>query len=201
MKHIYKQGQPNQPTFVLLHGTGGDETDLLPLAEVLDGTYNVLSIKGEISENGMARYFKRHGEGQYDVEDLQLQGQKIASFIQASATTYGFDINNVIFVGFSNGANMAIHLMLRDDTPFINGLLFAPLYPIPVESHKDFSEGFVFLSMGKRDPIVPLAQSERVHRLFEAQHAQPAIHWVESHQITEQAVEAARTHLATYKMK
>ena len=59
MEHIFKQGQPDAPTFILLHGTGGDENDLLPLAQVLNPDYNVLSIRGEVSENGMNRFFKR----------------------------------------------------------------------------------------------------------------------------------------------
>lgn len=74
MKHIFKQGEQGKPVFLLLHGTGGDERDLLPLAEMLDPSYNVLSVKGEISENGMARYFKRRAEGDYDLEDLEYRG-------------------------------------------------------------------------------------------------------------------------------
>lgn len=72
MEHIFREGEANAPTLILLHGTGGDESDLLPLSQLLNPKYNVLSIRGEVSENGMNRFFKRHGEGQYDIEDLNF---------------------------------------------------------------------------------------------------------------------------------
>ena len=118
MKHIFKQGAQGKPVFLLLHGTGGDERDLLPLAEMLAPTYSILSVKGEVSENGMARYFKRLGEGQYDLEDLEYRGQELFQFIEESSKEYGFKLEDVIPVGFSNGSNMAINLILREQTPF-----------------------------------------------------------------------------------
>ena len=140
MKHIFKQGAQGKPVFLLLHGTGGDERDLLPLAEMLDPTYSILSVKGEVSENGMARYFKRLGEGQYDLEDLEYRGQELYQFIEESSKEYGFNLEDVIPVGFSNGSNMAINLILREQTPFQKALLFAPLYPLDLENnHKDLS--------------------------------------------------------------
>ena len=71
MEHIYRPGKDNAPTLILLHGTGGDETDLIPLGTALNPNYNLLSIRGEVNENGMNRYFKRLAEGVYDEEDLE----------------------------------------------------------------------------------------------------------------------------------
>ena len=124
MKHIFKQGPHGKPVFLLLHGTGGDERDLLPLAEMLAPTYSILSVKGEVSENGMARYFKRLGEGQYDLEDLEYRGQELFQFIEESSKEYGFKLEDVIPVGFSNGSNMAINLILREQTPFQKSIAF-----------------------------------------------------------------------------
>ena len=193
MKHIFKQGEQGKPVFLLLHGTGGDERDLLPLAEMLDPSYNVLSVKGEISENGMARYFKRRAEGDYDLEDLEYRGQELYDFIKESSKEYEFNLEDVIPVGFSNGSNMAINLILRESTPFQKALLFAPLYPLDLQDNqKDLSNFKVFLSMGKQDPIVTQEQSERVIEIFKERDAEVHETWVNSHEITQKAVLAAK---------
>lgn len=193
MKHIFKQGEQGKPVFLLLHGTGGDERDLLPLAEMLDPSYNVLSVKGEISENGMARYFKRRAEGDYDLEDLEYRGQELYDFIKESSKEYEFNLEDVIPVGFSNGSNMAINLILRESTPFQKALLFAPLYPLDLQDNqKDLSNFKVFLSMGKQDPIVTQEQSERVIEIFKERSAEVHETWVNSHEITQEAVLAAK---------
>ncbi|WP_426381641.1 methylhydroquinone degradation carboxylesterase MhqD [Mammaliicoccus lentus] len=193
MKHIFKQGEQGKPVFLLLHGTGGDERDLLPLAEMLDPSYNVLSVKGEISENGMARYFKRRAEGDYDLEDLEYRGQELYDFIKESSKEYEFNLEDVIPVGFSNGSNMAINLILRESTPFQKALLFAPLYPLDLQDNqKDLSNFKVFLSMGKQDPIVTQEQSERVIEIFKERGAEVHETWVNSHEITQKAVLAAK---------
>ncbi|WP_239724268.1 MULTISPECIES: methylhydroquinone degradation carboxylesterase MhqD [Mammaliicoccus] len=193
MKHIFKQGEQGKPVFLLLHGTGGDERDLLPLAEMLDPSYNVLSVKGEISENGMARYFKRRAEGDYDLEDLEYRGQELYDFIKESSKEYEFNLEDVIPVGFSNGSNMAINLILRESTPFQKALLFAPLYPLDLQDNqKDLSNFKVFLSMGKQDPIVTQEQSERVIEIFKERGAEVHETWVNSHEITQEAVLSAK---------
>ncbi|MBF0842135.1 alpha/beta hydrolase [Staphylococcus lentus] len=193
MKHIFKQGEQGKPVFLLLHGTGGDERDLLPLAEMLDPSYNALSVKGEISENGMARYFKRRAEGDYDLEDLEYRGQELYDFIKESSKEYEFNLDDVIPVGFSNGSNMAINLILRESTPFQKALLFAPLYPLDLQDNqKDLSNFKVFLSMGKQDPIVTQEQSERVIEIFKERGAEVHETWVNSHEITQEAVLAAK---------
>ncbi|WP_422404151.1 methylhydroquinone degradation carboxylesterase MhqD [Mammaliicoccus sp. JADD-157] len=193
MKHIFKQGEQGKPVFLLLHGTGGDERDLLPLAEMLDPSYNALSVKGEISENGMARYFKRRAEGDYDLEDLEYRGQELYDFIKESSKEYEFNLEDVIPVGFSNGSNMAINLILRESTPFQKALLFAPLYPLDLQDNqKDLSNFKVFLSMGKQDPIVTQEQSERVIEIFKERGAEVHETWVNSHEITQEAVLAAK---------
>lgn len=195
MEHIFKQGQAQAPTFVLLHGTGGNEHDLLPVAELLDPSYHALGVRGNVSENGMNRFFKRHGEGNYDVEDLKFRAHELHQYIQKAAQHYGFDINHVILVGFSNGANIAIELLLNADMPYRKGLLFAPLYPLDVDTHLDLSQKSVFLSMGENDPIVTVQQSHDVEQLFKQRGAHVTSYWVNSHELTRDAIEAAKATL------
>ncbi|WP_326008239.1 alpha/beta hydrolase [Staphylococcus haemolyticus] len=173
MEHIYRPGKDNAPTLILLHGTGGDETDLIPLGTALNPNYNLLSIRGEVNENGMNRYFKRIAEGVYDEEDLEYRGQRLLNFIYEAAEQYQFELNRTALVGFSNGSNIAINLMLRDTAPFKKALLFAPLYPIDASTSKDMSDVDVLLSMGKMIQSYPLIKvnmlliylSNWVHRL------------------------------------
>ncbi|WP_204193435.1 alpha/beta hydrolase [Staphylococcus sp. GDY8P47P] len=185
MEHIYRPGKDNAQTLILLHGTGGDETDLIPLGTALNPDYNLLGIRGEINENGMNRYFKRLAEGVYDEEDLDYRGQRLLDFIYDAAERYHFDLTTTVLVGFSNGANIAINLMLRDTAPFKKALLFAPLYPIEVTTSKDMSDVEVLLSMGKHDPIVSMDQSAHVMNLFKQQGAHVTEVWVNSHEITQ----------------
>lgn len=195
MEHIFKQGQAQAPTFVLLHGTGGNEHDLLPVAELLDPSYHALGVRGNVSENGMNRFFKRHGEGNYDVEDLKFRAHELHQYIQTAAQHYGFDINHVILVGFSNGANIAIELLLNADMPYRKGLLFAPLYPLDLDTHLELSQKSVFLSMGENDPIVTVQQSHDVEQLFKQRGAHVTSYWVNSHELTRDAIEAAKATL------
>ncbi|MTV19226.1 methylhydroquinone degradation carboxylesterase MhqD [Staphylococcus delphini] len=192
MEHIFKQGEPSKPTFVFLHGTGGDENDLLPLAEILDPTYNVLGVRGNVSENGMNRFFKRHGEGQYDVEDLKFRTTELHEFLENAADKYNFDLDKVVLVGFSNGSNIAISLMLNENMPYKKGLLFAPLYPLDVPEDLDLSGKSVYLSMGKNDPIVPVEASEHVRAIFKDRGAEVTEYWVNSHELNQATVLAAK---------
>ncbi|MFH0716204.1 alpha/beta hydrolase [Staphylococcus delphini] len=192
MEHIFKQGEPSKPTFVFLHGTGGDENDLLPLAEILDPTYNVLGVRGNVSENGMNRFFKRHGEGQYDVEDLKFRTTELHEFLENAADKYNFDLDKVVLVGFSNGSNIAISLMLNENMPYKKGLLFAPLYPLDVPEDFDLSGKSVYLSMGKNDPIVPVEASEHVRAIFKDRGAEVTEYWVNSHELNQATVLAAK---------
>uniref|UniRef100_UPI00351F67A4 alpha/beta hydrolase n=1 Tax=Staphylococcus aureus TaxID=1280 RepID=UPI00351F67A4 len=102
MEPIFREGQKGAPTLILLHGTGGDEFALLPLGEALNENYHLLSIRGQVAENGMNRYFKRLGEGVYDEEDLEFRGQELLACIKEAAERYEFDIEKAVLVGFSN---------------------------------------------------------------------------------------------------
>lgn len=181
--YIYKEGKPGRPVVILLHGTGGDENNLLPVADILDSDATIVSIRGNVSENGMNRYFKRHGEGHYDVEDLMQRGKDLYAFIEELAKKHDFALEDAVYFGFSNGSNIAINMLLLDNAKIDKGMLYAPMYPVEVDSTSDLTGAKVFLSMGKRDPIVPLAESQRVIKLFTDLNAEVTEFWVESHEL------------------
>lgn len=191
-EYIYNEGKAGKPVFILLHGTGADERNLLPVAEVLDAEATVFSIRGNVSEQGMNRYFKRHGEGQYDVEDLMKRGQELKQFIEEKAEEYGFALENAIYIGFSNGSNIAINMMLLDDSKVNKGMLFAPMYPIDTEEVKDLPDTKVYLSMGENDPIVPRAESDRVINIFKDLGADVTEFWVNSHELNGETLLAGK---------
>lgn len=108
MKHIFKQGiNSKKPVLLMLHGTGGTEEDLLPIAEMIDPEASVLSVRGSVLEQGMPRFFKRLREGVFDIEDLAVRTKELNNFLDEAAEEYAFDRKNIIAIGYSNGANIA----------------------------------------------------------------------------------------------
>ncbi|GAB4075212.1 alpha/beta hydrolase [Barrientosiimonas marina] len=196
MEYIYREQKKGAPVFVLLHGTGGTETDLIPLAEMLDSEYNILGIRGNVQENGMNRFFKRYGEGQYDWEDLAFRGEELYDFIVEKAKEYAFKLEDTVLVGFSNGSNIAIQMMLQHPHTFKKAALFAPLYPTSVTEKQDFSDVDVFLSLGVGDPIVSEAESNRVIDLFKERNANVTTTWVKGHNLSQDAALKAREWLS-----
>ncbi len=110
MKYIFREGNSEQ-TLLLLHGTGGNEEDLLPLSDLIDPEANVLSVRGNVNENGMNRFFRRLAEGVFDEEDLIQRTNELNHFLDEKSKEYGFDRNQIYAVGYSNGANIAGSLL------------------------------------------------------------------------------------------
>lgn len=149
-------------TFLLLHGTGGDENDLLPLAHDLDPTAAVLSPRGKVRENGMPRFFRRLAEGVFDVEDVIKRARELADFVEVAATRYEFDPQRVVAVGYSNGANIAAAILLLRPKIFSGAVLFRAMVPLVPPALPDLSDVAVFLSAGASDPIVPTENVEQL---------------------------------------
>lgn len=191
-EYIYEEGKENHPILILLHGTGGDERSLLAATEVLDSDATVLSIRGNVSEKGMNRYFKRHGEGQYDWEDLKQRGKELYEFIEDLSEEYGFALEDAIYLGFSNGSNIAMNILLREETKVNKGMLFAPMYPREIEKELDLSNRELYISMGKNDPIVPLEESQRVIKIFDDSGASVTDYWVNSHELNQATLIAGK---------
>ena len=186
MKAIYQQGAADAPVLVLLHGTGGDEQSLLEVGKALDPQASLLGIRGNVLENGMPRYFKRLAEGVYDEADLALRGDELAD------KEYNFSLAQVVLVGYSNGANIAIRLLLNDSDHFKKAILYHAMYPVENVPTNSLPDTHVFLSFGRNDPIVSLADSAYVQEIFTSRGAVLSTVWTPSHQLTYEEVEHSR---------
>ena len=135
MNFIYRfeAGAKNSPTLLLLHGTGGNETDLIEFGRAIAPRGNLLSPRGNVLENGMPRFFRRFSHGVFDLEDLKFRTKELLEFIEASAKKYGFDRENVIAMGYSNGANIAATLLLLHERSLAGAILFRPMMTLAPE--------------------------------------------------------------------
>lgn len=194
MKHIFRQGSNlKKPTFLLLHGTGGTENDLLPLASHIDPEASVLSVRGNVSENGMPRFFKRLAEGVFDMEDLKARTEELNDFISKAAKEHGFDRENVIAVGYSNGANIAANLLFSYSDALKGAILHHPMVPDRDTELPDLTGVPVFIAAGTNDPICPAEESTGLENLLRGAGAQVQLHWENyGHQLTMPEVEAAK---------
>ncbi|HWQ54964.1 MAG TPA: alpha/beta hydrolase [Bryobacteraceae bacterium] len=187
----------NAPIALLLHGTGGNEDDLLPLGQRLLPGAAILSPRGQVLENGMPRFFRRFAEGVFDVDDLKRRTDELAVFIDLARLQYGLGERKVVAVGYSNGANIAASLILRHPGYVSAAVLFRAMVPFRPEMPPALAGVSVLLAAGRNDTIVPAASTGELVRIFEAGGAQVAVHWHEGgHELGEDDVEAARFWLA-----
>jgi len=142
-------------TLLLLHGTGGNETDLISFGRALDSEAALLSPRGKVLEHGMPRFFRRIAEGVFDQEDLVRRTHELADFIQQAALKYGFDPRQLTAVGYSNGANIACSLLLLRPGTLRAAALLRPMVPLIPEQPPDLSGVPVLISAGSQDPIIP----------------------------------------------
>lgn len=193
MKHVFNKGtNDNKPTLLLLHGTGGNELDLLPIAGMIDEEASVLSVRGNVLENGMPRFFRRLAEGVFDIEDLIFRTKELNEFLDEAAVKYGFDRHNVIAVGYSNGANIAASLLFHYQNALKGAILHHPMVPRKGIELPDLTGTPVFIAAGTNDPICPPTESEELQSLLEKANAKVELHWENrGHQLTLQEVEAA----------
>lgn len=142
------------PALLLLHGTGGDEHDLLPLRDHLSPGAAVLSVRGTVLENGMPRFFRRLREGVFDEDDLRRQADDLAKFVVTASEAYGIPDRSLVAVGFSNGANIASAIMLRRPELLAGAVLLAAMVPYAEPPAADLSSTLVIISNGARDPMI-----------------------------------------------
>jgi predicted esterase len=199
--HVFQPpGEAGAPTLLLLHGTGGNEQDLLPLAGVLSPSAGILSPRGKVLERGMPRFFRRLAEGVFDLEDLRHRTVELADFVEAAANHYGFAMQRVMAVGFSNGANVAASLLLLRPTVLAGAVLFRAMVPLEPETLPVLPQTPVLLSNGRRDPIVPAAQAERLAVLLRDAGADVTVAWQPAgHELTPSDATAAREWLASHQ--
>lgn len=162
LNYIYKAaGNSAAYTLLLLHGTGGDERDLLPLAENFGNNYNILSLRGNVTENGMPRFFRRLGMGVFDEQDLHFRTDEMVVFIKGLSEKEGFDASKIIALGYSNGANIAGATLVQYPDFLAGAILYRPMQPfkekITAGPQKQVP---VFFSSGKMDSTVHTADTQ-----------------------------------------
>lgn len=185
MKHIYNEGtKNNDTTLLLLHGTGGTERDLLSLAHFIDPSANVLSVRGNVLENGMPRFFKRLAEGVFDEADLIARTEELNNFITTAANDYGFNRDNVIAIGYSNGANIAASLLFHYKDALHGAVLHHPMVPRRHIQLPNLTDKNVLITAGKQDPMCPPEESEELHDLLQKAGAKVETFWTDGgHQL------------------
>lgn len=204
MKHIFKQGiNSKKPVLLMLHGTGGTEEDLLPIAEMIDPEASVLSVRGSVLEQGMPRFFKRLREGVFDIEDLAVRTKELNNFLDEAAEEYAFDRENIIAIGYSNGANIAGSLLFHYEQSLKGAVLFHPMVPrrdIKVPNAQGIP---IFIGAGVNDPICPADETKELTTLLQGAGATVDVHWESfGHQLTRTEVEAAKAwYRRTYESK
>jgi len=185
-------------TFLLLHGTGGNEEDLISLAYELDQSAAILSPRGKVLENGVApRFFRRLTEGVFDVEDLKFRTNELANFVKNASNTYGFDMDHLIAVGYSNGANIASSMLLLRPEVLSAAILFRAMVPLLPQVLPDLTNKHIFMSSGLHDPIIPKQETERLIGLFKKAGAKVSLHWQNSgHELRMNEINTAREWLS-----
>ena len=190
--HEFVPGNSNR-TLLLLHGTGGNERDLIPLGRELDPNASLLSPRGKILENGMPRFFRRLAEGVFDLEDLKTRTLELADFVTASARHYKLAANHIVGVGYSNGANIAASMLLLRPEIMHAAILFRAMVPLIPDKLPDLSSVRVWISAGDQDPIIPASEAKRLAELLRSAGADVTIRFAKAaHGLTSDDVTTAR---------
>jgi phospholipase/carboxylesterase len=194
-RHRFVAGREESAlTLLLLHGTGGDENDLLPLGRELLPGANLLSPRGKVLEHGMPRFFRRLAEGVFDEEDLKLRTQELARFVGEASERYRLDPTKLFAVGFSNGANIASSLLLSFPAVLRGALLLRPMVPFEPDTLPELSGVRVFVAAGELDQMVPRENTERLVELLRSCGAEVELRWQRrtGHGLATEEVEEAK---------
>jgi phospholipase/carboxylesterase len=196
--HRFVPPERDDPTtLLLLHGTGGDENDLLPLGRMLDEEAALLSPRGKVLENGMPRFFRRLSMGVFDEEDLVRRTHELAGFVEEATSEYGLDPQRFFAVGFSNGANIAASLLLLHPGLLAGAVLLRAMVPFEAETPPDLQGTPVYLAAGRSDQMVPPESTERLAKLLQEAGAEVTLDWQPGgHGIGRAEIEGARAWLA-----
>jgi phospholipase/carboxylesterase len=180
-------------TLVLLHGTGGNEEDLIFLGKKIEPNASILSPRGKVLENGMPRFFRRLSEGIFDLEDLRIRSHELADFIQKCSLHYKFDLEKTIAIGFSNGANISVSMLFLRPEVIKGAILFRAMVPFIPDPLPNLSSKKILLSSGLEDPIVSRNETENLFRLFQKTNAIITLKWQpSSHNLIQEDIVVAK---------
>jgi phospholipase/carboxylesterase len=190
-KHRIRPGAPGAPILFAFHGTGGDENQFFDFAARLMPQATIVSPRGDVSEGGALRFFRRKAEGVYDMDDLAIRRDALAAFVAAhrdeakAGAVYG--------LGYSNGANILAAMMLENGALFDGAVLMHPLIPWAPAANAALKDRDIVITAGRRDPICPPAETQALADYFSAQGAAVKLEWHEGgHDIRPNEVEAAQ---------
>lgn len=196
-EHRWRPRSGAAETLLLLHGTGGDEDDLVPLGQAIAPEANLLSPRGNVLEHGMPRFFRRVAEGVLDVEDLKLRAHALADFVALAAKTYGFDPARVTAVGYSNGANVALGVLFERPETLRRAVLMRAMVPYEPAGGLDLSAKEVLLLAGERDPYSRAPVTDRLADLLRARGARVAASYARAgHELTQEDLGKAKEWLS-----
>jgi predicted esterase len=197
--HEFIPGTSNR-TLLLLHGTGGNERDLIPLGRELDPNASFFSPRGKVLENGMPRFFRRLAEGVFDLEDLKHRTNELADFVAAGVQHYGISSGNVVAVGYSNGANIAASMLLLRPEILSAAILFRAMVPLIPDTQPNLSDARVWIGAGMYDPIIPTSEVKRLAEILRTAGADVSTRYFQaSHELTPADVEAAKDWLTALR--
>lgn len=195
--HRLKAGAPGKPILFTFHGTGGDENQFFDFGARLLPEATIVSPRGDVSEHGAARFFRRTGEGVYDMADLARATDRMAAYVSGLAAEYG--ASRVLGLGFSNGANILANVLIEHGDLFDAAVLMHPLIPFQPKDNARLEGRRVLITAGERDPISPAPVTKALADYFARQNAEVTLEWHPGgHDIRPNEIEAIRTFLAPY---
>ena len=176
-QHVFEPGtDPSAPPLLLLHGTGGDEHELLTTGHSLSPGSALLSPRGDVSEHGNLRFFRRLAEGVFDYADVDKRTRALADFAAAAAAHYDFDSSRLVALGFSNGANIAASMLLLRPESLSGAILLRPMVVLDPPQVPSLAGKRLLISSGTQDPIVPPDHPPRLAEIFRRASADVTLH-------------------------
>ncbi|MFL5481486.1 MAG: alpha/beta hydrolase [Gemmatimonadaceae bacterium] len=175
--HRFVPSEESAETLLVLHGTGGDENDLIGIGQAIAPGAAILSPRGNVLENGAPRFFKRLAEGVFDPKEVRSRAEELARFIRAAAITYRLDPSRIFAFGYSNGANIASTVMLVEPGVIQGSILFRPMVVYEPPDKADLSGSSIFISAGRLDSIVPTDSVEQLAEIFRSGNADVTLKW------------------------
>jgi predicted esterase len=190
--HEFVRGNSDR-TLLLLHGTGGNERDLIPLGRELDPNASLLSPRGKVLESGMPRFFRRLAEGFFDLDDLRNRTHELAGFVISAADHYTIDNRKIVAVGYSNGANIASSMLLLRPEIAAAAVLFRAMVPLVPERKPNLNSKPIWIGAGAHDPIIPASNTKELVEVLRSAGADVTIRFFQSgHELTSDDVDVAR---------
>ena len=166
-KHYFQPGSDTERALLVLHGTGGNEHDLIPIAENIGNDAPLLSPRGQVLENGMPRFFRRLAEGVFDRDDLIRRTHELADFVTESKSHYGLTMHKLYACGYSNGANIASSLLLLRPEVLSGAILLRGMVPFVPDVYPDLHGKKILIISGSLDPYATPEQTRQLKQIFE----------------------------------